>query len=372
VPRTAARWAGSVAEGAAVAARLTTTSALTSRSPSGPTTRPARRSARSPSTQATPAYERAGKPYNDAFRRYLVSGQADERTLKIAEGEKGGYLVPMQFSSRFIQKLDDELHIRRISDTVVVTEAGSLGVGGIETDPSDAEWTSEVSDTDVSDDEAMQFSRRELKPNVLMKRVDISKTLLRRSARADEIVADRLGYVVGRAEENGFINGSGSSQPLGLFAASTAGLPAARDVNLGSTSAITADGLIKMQMHLKAGHRRRGKWLMSRDAVEGVRLLKDQEDRYLWRPGLTDMEPDRLLGKEICESELAPNTFSSGEYILVYGNFDYYMIATALTMDLLRDPYSAAGKNKQRFIITHESDGMPVLAEAFSRGKLST
>ena len=318
-----------------------------------------------------PRYTRAGKAYNDEFRSYVSTGRADERTLKLAEGDKGGVIAPMQVAARFIQKLDDDLHIRRISNSVMVENAGSLGVMGIEDDPSDAEWTSEVSDTDAAADTDMKFGKRELSPNLLIKRLDISKTMLNRLPRVESILVDRLAYRTGRAEENGFINGTGSSQPLGVFTAGDSGLPTSRDVNLGSTSAPTTDGLIKMQMALKEGHRRRGKWLLGRAMLEKVRLLKDAENRYIWRPGLTDDMPAILLGKEICESELAPSVFTSGKYVAVFGNFEYYMIATALNLSIFRDPYTAAGKNKQRFFVYHESDGMPVLAEAFSRGKLS-
>lgn len=311
--------------------------------------------------------------YNESFRQYMRTGDTEDRsTLSIAVGDKGGNIAPMQVANRFIQNLDNMNYMRQFSNTISLTEGGSLGVFGIETDPSDAEWTSEIRSTNVSADSSTKTSRRELKPSLLIKHLAMSKTLMNRMPGFVDIVRERLAYVTAKAEENAFLNGNGDGQPLGVFKASAAGVPTSRDVDLGSSTDLTTDGLIKVYMNLKAGHRRNASWILSRLGIEKAMLLKDSEGRYIWRPGLTDDRPETIMSRPVLESEYAPNTFTASKYVVACANLDFYQIVTALNLSILSDPYSLSRQNKHSFVVYHESDGMPVLAEAFSRGKTST
>jgi len=319
-------------------------------------------------------YERATREYRDNWNSYIT----ENRALNITAGDQGGYIAPMQQSSRFFQKVDDINWIRQLATNVQVTNAGSLGVMGIDTDPSDAAWTSEVSDTDASADTAMKFGRRELKPNLLIKRLDVSRTMLARLASAADLVTDRLAYVVGRTEEAAFLEGTGASQPLGLFTASDDGISTGRDVLTGSGSGFTADAMIDAQHSIKLGYRRRASWIFARNAVKKIRKLKDSDNRYLWGRGdLNAGVPDSLLGSPMYECELAPghdeaNDYGSGDYVGIYGDLGQYQIATAVNLEILRDNLTSAGKNKVRFFVYHEVDAMPILEEGFARLKIGT
>lgn len=323
-----------------------------------------------------PRYALAARDYNDAFRSYMRDGIVEDRSLKIAEGEKGGYVAPIQTASRFIQYLADINQIRGISDNVAVNNAAGLGVRCLLESPASAVWASEESSTDISDDSAMKFGKRELSPHLMIGRVDASKTMVSRLPEAEGWINDQMGYQAGRKEEEAFIEGDGTGKPLGVFTASDSGIPTSRDVNLGSTTDLTDTGLIEMQYGLKAQYRRRATWVMSRVAAKRTRLLQDGNGVFIWRPGLTMGEPDTLLGNRIAEAELAPGhdeatDFASGKYAIVFGDFSFYMIATALNLSILRDVYTRAGQNMNKYFSYHEVDGMPVLAEAFVRGKLS-
>lgn len=316
----------------------------------------------------------ACREYVDAWNGYIT----ENRALNLQQGDQGGYIAPMQVASRFFQKVDDTNWIRRLATNVEVMNAGSLGVFGIDTDPSDATWTSEISDTDATADSSMKFGKRELSPHLLIKRLDISRTMLARLSGAANVVADRLAYVVGRTEEAAFLEGTGANQPLGLFTASDNGISTGRDVVTGSASTFTADGMINAQHNIKGQYRRNASWIFARNAVKKIRKLKDSDGRYLWGRGdLNAGEPDSLLGSPLYEAELAPghdesNDYDSGDYVGVYGDMSFYQIATAVNLEILRDNLSSAGKNKVRFFVYHEVDAMPILEEAFTRLKIGT
>jgi HK97 family phage major capsid protein len=98
--------------------------------------------------------------------------------------------------------------------------------------------------------------------------------------------------------------------------------------------------------------------------------IKDRDGQYVWMPSVRDGQPDLLLGKPVNMSEYAPNTFTTGLYAAVYGNFDFYWIcdADAMTVQVLDQPY--ATKNQIGYIWDYFGDGMPVIGEAFARVKL--
>ena len=70
-------------------------------------------------------------------------------------------------------------------------------------------------------------------------------------------------------------------------------------------------------------------------------------------------------------SEYAPSTFTENLYIGMLGDFANYWIADALDMTMQRLVELYAATNQVGFISRFESDGMPVLEEAFVRVKLT-
>ena len=102
-----------------------------------------------------------------------------------------------------------------------------------------------------------------------------------------------------------------------------------------------------------------------------VSKLKDTTNQYLWQPGLVSGEPDRLLNMPVDESEYAPNTFTTGLYVGLLANWDYYWILDSLDLAIQVLVELYAGSNKNGYHARYEGDGMPVLGEAFARVTLT-
>ena len=66
-------------------------------------------------------------------------------------------------------------------------------------------------------------------------------------------------------------------------------------------------------------------------------------------------------------SEFVPNTFPTGQYVGILGDFSNYWIADALSMQVQRLNELYAETNQVGFIGRLETDGAPVLEEAFVR-----
>jgi len=313
------------------------------------------------------------KAFESFLRRDLKGLSADEyRALQADSDVAGGYVVaPQAFVKQLIKSLDDEVVIRPLATKLTISKAESVGIPGLDSDPADADWTSEV-DTG-SEDTAMDFNKRELRPHPCAKLIKVSNKLLRiASINVESLVRDRLTYKFGITEEKAFLTGDGAGKPLGVFTASDLGISTARDVSTGNTTTtIGADGLIEAKYKLKVQYQRRAVWIFHRDAIKQIRKLKDGSGQYLWQAGISNGQPDTILERPYRMSEFAPNTFTSGKYVGIIGDFSFYWIVDALDMQIQRLVELYARTNQVGFIGRRECDGMPVLEEAFARVKLA-
>lgn len=319
-------------------------------------------------------FARTTEEYTRAFGQYLLRGvHAGEelRALEASSDVAGGYLVPMQFVARLIKAVDDLNFIRQMATVYPLSTGDSVGFPSLDSDPDDADWTSEIATG--GEDSAMAFGRRELKPHALAKRIKVSNKLLRSAAMdVEDIVLERLGYKFSRTEEVAFLTGDGVDKPLGVFVASDAGISTARDISEGNLATeIQFDGLIEAKYSLKAQYWPNARWMFHRDGVKQVSKLTDANGQYLWQPSRQAGQPDMLLGHPVDMSENCPNTFTTGKYVGLFCDWSYYWIADALNMTIQRlvELYSEA--NQTGFIGRKETDGMPVLEEAFVRVKLA-
>ena len=311
--------------------------------------------------------------YRSAFRGFLrgTAGAEELRALQADADIAGGYLVPReQFVNQLIKAVDDAVIIRQLATVIPMENAESLGVPTLDTDVSDADWTAEI--TAASEDSSIAFGKREMKPNPLSKLVKISNKLLRQSSDVEALVRARLAYKFGVAQEKGFLTGHGAGQALGIFTAADSGISTGRDVSTGNTTTSpTFDGLKEAKYTLKGQYWSNARWIAHRDFVKVVAKLKDGEGRYLWESSVRLGEPDRLLNSPILMSEWAPNTFTTGLYVAVLGDYSKYWIVDALNMTVQRLVELYAVTNQVGFIGRQEVDGMPVLEEAFVRVKLA-
>lgn len=324
--------------------------------------------------------QRATKEYRSAFEVYLSSGRAtaglesrESRDLAADSMVDGGYLIaPTQMLANILKGVDNLAVVRQYATVMQVRGAQSLGVPTMTADVSDADWTSEIQTG--TKDTSLKFGKRELNPTPLAKRALISRKLLRSGVQSVEsFVGSRLAYKFGISEEKAFLTGTGANQPLGLFTASADGISTGRDVVTGSATAILADGLIDAKFALKAQYwgRPSTRWLFHRDAMKQIRKLKGSDNNYLWAPGLTAGEPDRVLDIPYTISEYVPNTFTTGLYVGLLGDLSFYWIAEAMAFEIQRLNELYAESNQVGYIGRQELDGMPVLEEAFVRVKTS-
>lgn len=321
------------------------------------------------------AFEKQQAEQRAALERFINGDGPSRMSLRALQsdiGASGGFLTaPVQFVNDLIKGVDNLVFVRQWARGFRVATAQSLGAPALAADPADPIWTSELSVGD--EDNSMAFGQRELYPHPLAKYIKVSRKLLRMAPGAEALVRERLAYKFAVTLENAYLNGNGANQPLGVFTASALGINTDRDYSTGNTTASpTFDGLIGAKYMLKQQYHANARWLFHRDAVALIAKLKDGGGQYLWRESVRAGEPDRVLGIPVYMSEYVPNTFTTQLYVGILGDWSAgYWYADALEMDMQRLDELYAATNQVGFIGRLESDGMPVLSEAFVRVKLA-
>jgi len=298
---------------------------------------------------------------------------AYKNELKLTTDAAAGYLTaPVEFVQDLIKGLDDILFMRQISKVVgPIGAAQSLGFPTRTTGAADATWVSEI--TTAPEEASVQYGRREFKPNKMAKLIKMSRTLIQHAPMAEGVVLEEMRLRIANGAENAYLNGNGTAQPLGIFVANANGINTDRDVATGNTTTtVTFDGLQEAKYALKQQYQRNASWVMHRDLCKMIAKIKDGEGQYAWQGSMVAGQPDRLLGHPVYMSEFAPNTYTTGLYAAVIGDFkNGYWICDAdgVNVQVLRELY--APTNQIGYIVDYFGDGAPVLPEAFARVKLT-
>lgn len=316
----------------------------------------------------------ADEEVRTAFSKALTgdpSHIAEYRNLSAGSPTQAGYLVaPMAFVNQIIKGLDDAVYIRQMATKKgPINNSQSLGFPYRKTRMSDADWTSEL--LTGNEDTALDYGLREFKPNKLAKKIKVSKRLLD-LVNADVEVRSEIDYVVGITLEKAYLTGPGVAQPLGVFTASNAGISTARDVSTGNTATeIKPDNLKNVKYTLKQGYWGKAAWMFHRDAMKMLAKMKDGNGQYLWQQSIAAGQPDRLENFPVIMSEFCPNTFTTGLYVGMLGDFSQYWIADGQQMEIqvLRELYAETGQIG--YLVDYYGDGAPVMEEAFVRVKLA-
>ena len=177
-------------------------------------------------------------------------------------------------------------------------------------------------------------------------------------------------------EEIAFTTGDGTKKPKGFLAYESTdetdkvrAFGKLQHIVSGEATAVTADAIIKLIYTLRKAHRTGAKFMMNNNSLFAIRLLKDTEGNYLWRPGLELGQPSSLAGYGIAENEQMPDIAADAKAI-AFGNFKRgYTIVDRIGTRILRDPYT--NKPFVGFYTTKRTGGMLVDSQAIKLLKIA-
>ena len=308
------------------------------------------------STEKPEKTGRASEAYKQAMLTALRTNFRQVSNV-LSEGvdANGGYLVPEEYDHRLIDILDEENVMRKLGTRI--TTSGEHKINIAATKPA-AAWIEEGGALTFGD---ATFDQIILDAHKLHVAIKVTEELLYDNAfNLENYIMQQFGKALANAEEDAFINGTGTGQPLGILAA-TGGADVG--VTAKSATAITADELIDLIYSLKRPYRKSAAFLLNDQTLAAIRKLKDNYGQYLWQPSLQAGEPDRILGYAAYTSPYFP-AVAAGKAAVAFGDFSYYNIGDRGTRSFAELKELFAGNGMVGFVAKERVDGKLVLPEA--------
>ena len=305
---------------------------------------------------------RASEAYKQAMLTALRTNFRQVSNV-LSEGvdANGGYLVPEEYDHRLIDILDEENVMRKLGTRI--TTSGEHKINIAATKPA-AAWIEEGGALTFGD---ATFDQIILDAHKLHVAIKVTEELLYDNAfNLENYIMQQFGKALANAEEDAFINGTGTGQPLGILAA-TGGADVG--VTAKSATAITADELIDLIYSLKRPYRKSAAFLLNDQTLAAIRKLKDNYGQYLWQPSLQAGEPDRILGYAAYTSPYFP-AVAAGKAAVAFGDFSYYNIGDRGTRSFAELKELFAGNGMVGFVAKERVDGKLVLPEAIKLLKM--
>lgn len=240
----------------------------------------------------------------DRYASDKISGSKDIST--------GGYALPTAADDRLRKAIKRESLFRGLATVVKAYNSGNRIFAK---DCNDlAEWVPENGSIPIYDG-VNDFTRYAVEMHKLAVFVKLDDTFVHDAAfDIEDYLTSRLAKNFARAEDRGFITGTGEGMPTGILCPDK-GVEVAITVN-----DIGFDDVIKLFFSLDDEYRRNAVWMMNDETALKLRLMKDDAGNYLWNHA-----NDTILGKRVIISNDMPSE-KSGSIPIVFGDFSYYWI----------------------------------------------
>lgn len=331
--------------------------------------------------QADPAKAEAIAEYKTALLHYCKTGMPPKndveamralsiKSMSVASEPNGGYFVTPEQSNRLIKRIFETSPMRAVA-TVVPIGSGALE-GFYDDDECGAEWEEEVESNAVNT--TPTIGKWSIPVHIIRSRLKVSQTLLDDAMiNIETWLTDHASRKFARKEATAFVTGDGIKKPRG-FATYTHSATYARErieqVDVSDTGALAADGLIDLIYTLKSEWRARAAVAANRSTWGKVRLLKDDDNQYLWQPSYQAGQPAQLLGLPTVEFNDMADVSSNTLPIAVADWAEAYTIVDRIGFTVMRNPF--CDEPYVRFTCRRRVGGQVVNFDAIKIGKIGT
>lgn len=189
-------------------------------------------------------------------------------------------------------------------------------------------------------------------------------------------LSGKISDILLRTENTAFVNGVGNIDPRGFMSYPAWAAPGVFEVNAieqissGAAAALTADGLIDLQIAPKEVYQTNATWVMNRRSFGAILKLKNGQGDYLWNRALDKnvQVPFDLLGRPVRFFDDMP-IVAADALAIAYGDFKKaYMIVDRIGIRVIRDIFT--NKPKIQLYTTKRVGGDMINFEALKIQKV--
>ncbi|MBY5797768.1 phage major capsid protein [Rhizobium leguminosarum] len=293
-------------------------------------------------TKAIRSFLKSGS-LNFTLSQHLTSDEM--KAMTVGSDPDGGYTVFPVLSASITKKMFDQSPMRRLSDVQTITE-GDAWEEPVDRDDVGAVWVEETEarpETSTPQLKMLRVPVHEIyaMPKVSQRMIDDSSWNI--GAWLEGKISDKFGRTEGYAA----LRGDGMKKPIGLLTYPTSPDPdlsrawqTIQYIPSGNATLITADALKSLVWALRAPYRAGAAWLMNSNTAGTIDKLKNENQDYIWRDGLSAGAQPSLLGYPVEIDENMPD-IGAGGYPIAFGNLKRaYVIVDKAGYKLLQDPYT--------------------------------
>jgi HK97 family phage major capsid protein len=291
--------------------------------------------------QQKSAFAPQGKQVNiEDVKSVIAYMKGETKTVgTVLQPTSGGYLAAPWFSDRVVAKLYDTSPMMDVAEVIQVD--GNIAELPVETSAVSGSWVGEIQSRAASD---WMLGMANIAVNEYIAKMPVSQVLLEDSnvASIESYLVNNAARSIGRAIGKAFVDGTGDKQPNGIFVES----------NLNASNRITASDstyhtietgdLLDAMAAVPSEALYNAKWLMSTTTFFQIAKNYQGETGVVIMP-LADTIKPMLFGHEVVFMD-APDAGSAANTIAaVFGDiFNAYKIVMRKSLEMQRDPYSAA------------------------------
>ena len=318
------------------------------------------------------------KEHKEAFDRFIRKGDEDglkereQKALNTGSDTDGGYAVPEDLDRTLLDLQRDSVVMRQEASVITVGTSDYKKLVNLH--GAGSGWVDEEEERpETGTPKLAQITsfNGEIYGNPQATQTMLDDAFFN----VEQWLSSELQIEFAEREEAAFTSGDGTKKPKGFLAyAMTEEADADRAfgklqyVRSGNAAKITPDALLELVYSLRKVHRMGARFMMNNSSLFEVRILKDSEGNYLWRPGLDAGQPSTLLGYGIAENEVMPDV-AADALPIAFGNFRRgYTIVDRMGTRVLRDPYT--NKPFVGFYTTKRTGGMLTDSDAIKLLKI--
>lgn len=298
------------------------------------------------------AFNNVSQKYQQAFCNYvrkgIENGINDSCISSVCDKSDVGYSITSRMND-YINSAIKEASVMRSICNVIEVSSDSVDLLDVDKTGIIAGWSENVIvQSDVAS--PLKVNKKTIQTHQLYAQPKATQKLVDDTCIDIEMwLAQSLSDVFAAQENAAFIHGDGVGKPRGVLLAMNRNntVEAQHLIGVNETDrlklqqSISDDDIMKLFYSLPNTFIRDAKFVVSRDAMQAIRMLKESgTGRYLWQPDFSNKMSSTLLGHEILIAADMPTLSENGASVM-FGDFKRaYQIVDRHNIRILRDPFT--------------------------------